>query len=65
MWQPVTYVSHTEVGENKIELCDLKRDLLSHPNITNEPCHEIMVRFALLKRILQTRMRSHSVGLDV
>ena len=29
-----------------------------------EPCHEIMVLFVLLKLILQTRMRSHPVGLD-
>ena len=31
---------------------------------TNEPCHEIMVFFTLGKPILQTRMRSHLVGLD-
>ena len=31
----------------------------------NEPCHEIMVLFVLCKRILQTRMRNHPVGLDV
>ena len=24
MLQPVTYVTHTEFGENKIEICDLK-----------------------------------------
>ena len=30
-----------------------------------EPSHEIMVLFVLLKLILQTRMRSHPVGLDV
>ena len=30
-----------------------------------EPAHEIMVLFVLRKRILQTRMRSHPVGLDV
>ena len=24
MWRPVTYVTPTEYGENKIELCDLK-----------------------------------------
>ena len=24
VWQPVTYVTHTEFGENKIEFCDLK-----------------------------------------
>ena len=30
-----------------------------------EPCHEIMVLFVLRKRILQTRMHSHPVGLDV
>ena len=31
----------------------------------NEPSHEIMVLFVLRKLILQTRMRSHPVGLDV
>ena len=30
-----------------------------------EPSHEIMVLFVLRKLILQTRMRSHPVGLDV
>ena len=30
-----------------------------------EPAHEIMVLFVLRKLILQTRMRSHPVGLDV
>ena len=30
-----------------------------------EPCHEIMALFVLQKLILQTRMRSHPVGLDV
>ena len=28
-----------------------------------EPCHEIMILFVLHKLILQTRMRSHPVGL--
>ena len=32
---------------------------------TNEPSHEIMALFILRKLILQTRMRSHPVGLDV
>ena len=32
---------------------------------TTEPCHEIMALFFLRKRILQTRMRSHPLGLDV
>ena len=30
-----------------------------------EPVHEIMALFVLHKLILQTRMRSHPVGLDV
>ena len=30
-----------------------------------EPCHEIMVLFVLSKLILQMRMRSHPVGLDI
>ena len=34
MWQPVTYVTHTEFGENKIEICDLKGAF--YPNITND-----------------------------
>ena len=33
--------------------------------MTNEPSHEIMVLFVLRKLILQNRMRSHPVGLDV
>ena len=33
--------------------------------ISYEPCHEIMALFVLRKLILQTRMRSHPVGLDV
>ena len=32
---------------------------------TFEPAHEIMALFVLHKLILQTRMRSHPVGLDV
>ena len=32
---------------------------------TNEPFHEIMALSVLRKLILQTRMRSHPVGLDV
>ena len=34
-------------------------------NLTNEPSHEIMELFVLRKLIVQTRMRSHPVGLDV
>ena len=30
-----------------------------------EPCHEVMVLFVLSKILLQTRMRSHPVRLDV
>ena len=33
--------------------------------MTFEPAHEIMALFILRKLILQTRMRSHLVGLDV
>ena len=36
-----------------------------HYKITIEPSHEIMVLFVLRKLILQTRMRSHPLGLDV
>ena len=31
----------------------------------NEPAYEIMALFGIRKSILQTRMRSHPVGLDV
>ena len=31
----------------------------------NEPCHEIMVLFVLRKLVLQTRMRSHPMELNV
>ena len=33
--------------------------------IPYEPAHEITAHFVLRKLILQTRMRSHPVGLDV
>ena len=33
--------------------------------VLNEPAHEIMALFVLRKLILQSRMRSHPVGLDV
>ena len=36
-----------------------------HQALIIEPAHEIMARFVLRKLILQTRMRSHPVGLDV
>ena len=36
-----------------------------HQRSPNEPAHEIMVLLVLCKFILQTRMRSHPVGLDV
>ena len=35
------------------------------PETSNEPVHEIMVLFVLRKLVLQTRMRSHPVGLEV
>ena len=42
---------------------------VDHPTdsvcISNEPSHEIMALFVLRKLILQVRMRSHLVGLDV
>ena len=36
-----------------------------HHQLINEPSHEIMVLFILRKLILQMRMRSQAVGLDV
>ena len=35
------------------------------PQLHDKPAHEIMVLFVLRKLILQTRMCSHPVGLDV
>ena len=43
----------------------MKNDVIDANQCTSGPCHEIMVRLVLRKRILQTRMRSHPVGLDV
>ena len=46
--------------------CNRRRVLRFPANITqNEPTHEIMALFVLRTLILQTRMRSHPVGLDV
>ena len=39
--------------------------VISGQTHSNEPSHEIMTLFVLRKLILQTRMRSHPVGLDV
>ena len=36
MWQPVTYVTHNEFGENKIEICDLKGTFYLIQNVTND-----------------------------
>ena len=38
---------------------------MPHFDISTEPSHEIMALFVLCKLILQRRMRSHAVGLDV
>ena len=42
-----------------------RAELDGYVNIIFEPSHEIMELFVLRKLILQTRMRSHPVGLDV
>ena len=47
----------------KYELIQLVLDEVIDLSI--EPCHEIMVLLVLRKLILQTRMCSHPVGLDV
>ena len=43
----------------------LRRILAAAFQWSNGPCHEIMALFVLRKLILQTRMHSHPVGLDV
>ena len=45
--------------------CFLSFLLHYYSTIPFEPTHEIMALFILRKPILQTRMRSHPVGLDV
>ena len=43
-----------------------KRDFITKLSVfITEPAHEIMARFVLRKLILQSRMRSHPVWLDV
>ena len=48
----------TECSKTQIRLTGLDDEW-------NEPSHEIMILFVLSKLILQTRMHSHPVGLDV
>ena len=53
---------------NTLAICKQKlasKQLLCDSRTINEPCHDIMALFVLRKLILQTRMRSHPVGLDV
>ena len=40
-------------------------NLWKRGEIQTETSHEIMARFVIRKLVLQTRMRSHTVGLDV
>ena len=53
------------MGVSKIEKNINSILLKSLLQLTFEPCHEIMVVFILRKLILQMRMRSHPVGLDI
>ena len=46
------------------DLCPISK-CYSSWHCSFEPCHDIMALFILHKLILQTRMRSHPVGLDV
>ena len=48
---------------NSDEWCTVNHFILVHSSF--EPSHEIMALFVLRKLILQPRMRSHPVGLDV
>ena len=46
-------------------VCELVLSVNYHDVHLFEPAHEIMALFVLCKLILQTRMRSYLVGLDV
>ena len=52
---------HSRICKQKLA----SKHLLCDSRTINEPCHDIMALFVLRKLILQTRMRSHPVGLDV
>ena len=53
------------VGMNPQENSNSQIFIFHHNALKTETAHEIMVLFVLHKRILQTCMRSHPVGLDV
>ena len=63
----VCYVSRMNifVSELFLNTCKMVINRMKNNNRTFEPSHEIMSLFVLRKLILQTRMRSHPVGLDV
>ena len=56
--------STVEITSNRMRLA-WRGNHMSSGVTPNEPAHAIMVLFVLRKLILQTRMRSHPVGLDV
>ena len=55
----------TECSKTQIRLAWLMWESLLNSKKQSKPCHEIMALFVLLKLILQIRMHSHPVGLDV
>ena len=57
--------AYREIQSRSAISCVSEVIIMMHSTKRNEPCHEIMVLFALRKLIIQTRMRSHPVGLDV
>ena len=58
--QPMTLT--LSVHHGIFEVCQV---CSNGPRLIFEPIHEIMAFFVLRNLILQTRMRSHRVGLDV
>ena len=60
---------HLASKKRKTNIVNLLGSLGADCNVENEviiaPAHEIMAPFVLRKFILQTRIRSHPVGLDV
>ena len=64
-WKKFEFMKETnERSPGSVAIKDHNHPQASRGRV-NEPSHEVMVLSVLRKLILQTRMRSHPVGLDV
>ena len=59
------YLTHRQTVKNQTSLCMRVRAVSLFAYIIHEPTHKIMALIALRKLNLQTRMRSHPMGLHV